>query len=121
MIIIYQLEQLFNEADISEKCKLTDGLDSLVKQFNKYIDENYYPCPNCACSELIKYGEALRRYEYYKHMVPKYHPAQDGGALELESREGYKYNYYCPKCDKQLYGDYEFKLFNYKLKEEESK
>lgn len=121
MTVYEQIENMFNEASTEEKCKITDKLDAMAKNFNKYIDENYYPCPNCACSELIKYGEALQRYEYYEHMVPKHHPAQDGGTLELESHEVYKFNYYCPKCGKPLYGDYEFRLFNYKLKEAESK
>lgn len=108
MTVYEQLESMFNEASPTEKCKITDKLDAMAKNFNKYIDENYYPCPYCF--KVIPYGEAIANYEPYARTVPKHHPSQDVGALALEVREGYEFKYYCPHCGTKLWADYKYKL-----------
>ena len=128
MNIYETLEQMFNDADIVEKCHIADSLKSWAKKFNLYIDDNYYPCPNGACGKLIKYGEAVThdlQYEvdcsHMEHIVRECYPELDTSDLELQPLSMSMNEYYCPHCGSRLFGDYENKMWKWEMMRGESK
>ena len=101
-----EITELFYQSTPKTQAKIADELENLAKSFNHYIDDNYYVCPHC--SQLIAYGAAKRRFEEWVEHLQHYSPFRSNRIYEGITLTGYRY--YCPHCDKRLWGDYEEQL-----------
>lgn len=109
MTVYEQLDNVFNEASPVEKCKIADKLDAMAKKFNKYIDENYYPCPHCF--KVIPYGEAIEKCDVWEETVCKNNFTHDFDKYEYETATQCGMRHHCPHCNGVLWQDYAFRLY----------